>query len=57
MAMVVSAGVPGSTTSRAIRSASITSIPRVANWLATVVLPLPIPPVIATTYIVRAPLC
>ena len=35
--------VPGSTTSRAMMSASTTSMPSSAKRLATVVLPLPIP--------------
>src|SRR5579885_2704443 len=47
-------GVPGATTSRAIRSASMTGTPSAANRLATVDLPLAMPPVRPTRY-VRCP--
>ncbi|CAI3063732.1 hypothetical protein, partial [Salmonella enterica subsp. enterica serovar Enteritidis] len=44
-AIAFRAGCPGSTIWRAIISASMTVIPRSAKASATVLLPLPIPPV------------
>ena len=57
-AMSRSAGLPGSTTSRATRSASITGIPPAASILATVLLPepmLPVNPQIRTRRVYTAP--
>src|SRR5262245_20440930 len=45
-----SSGEPGATTSRASKSVSTMEAPRAANRLATVLLPLAMPPVSATRY-------
>ena len=50
----LSAGVLGSTTWRAMISASIIVMPKRENASATVLLPLPMPPVNATIYPIKS---